>query len=71
MVSDFLIQIINRRTGEVVQWAPGLQVETDFINDLGGRVAAKSVGVGRTRKQVAERVKEAVQELLLDLKRQV
>lgn len=31
MASTYLMQIVKRDTGEVVQWEPGRGVETDFI----------------------------------------
>jgi len=69
--SDFLIQVVHRETGRVVAWAPGMDVEKDFIRELGDRVAAKGVGMGRTTEHVVADVKEACAEMLYELKAMV
>lgn len=69
--SEFLIQIIHRRSGEVVRWAPGLEIEHEFEANLLKRVEAKGVGAGRTTKHVLADVDAALKELLYDLKKQV
>lgn len=69
--SDFVIQVLHLPTGEIVEWAPGLKVEREFIAEIVNRVGAKKVGVGRTVKTVQSAVKDALIELFWDLKRQV
>ena len=69
--SEYLVQIIHRRDGRVAQWAPGLDIETEFIENLCNRVLAKGVGMLRSEKRVIEAVRQAAQELLFDLKAQV
>lgn len=69
--SQYLIQVINRKTGVVVAWAPGLRVEKQFESELLDRVRAKGVGVGRTEAHVLVDVRDALRELLYDLKSQV
>jgi len=72
MASDYAIQIVHVATGEVVhRWAPGLAVEVELVENLCARIAAKGVGVGRTEAHVIADVREAVGELLLDLKKRV
>lgn len=71
MASEFLIQVIHVTTGEVVRWAPGLDVEKQFETELLDRVKAKGVGVARTTSHVLQDVQEALRELLFDLKKQV
>lgn len=70
-VSNYLIQVVHRATGKVVEWAPGLEVERNLIDELVQRVVAKGVGVGRTQAHVANDVRVALKELLFDLKNQV
>lgn len=69
--SQFVIQVVDRETGDVVEWAPGLKVEKDFVNELCERVAGKGVGVGRTTRHVVADVRVALQELLYTLKANV
>ena len=70
-MSAYLIQVIHKDTGDVVRWAPGLEVEKDFEKELIDRVLAKGVGILRTGNQVATSVRTALRELLHDLKAQV
>jgi len=71
MASQYKIAVIFKDTGEVVSWAPGLSVERDFEVELLNRIKAKGVGVGRTTAHVLDDVRDALRELLYDLKRQV
>jgi hypothetical protein len=41
-VSRFLMQIIDRETGDVVQFEPGRQVETDFVSDCAVQVVSSA-----------------------------
>jgi len=41
MASKFLIQVVEKKTGEVVQWAPGLGLERQFEDEVCRRVGAK------------------------------
>ena len=67
----YLIQVVNKTSGSVVQWAPGSNVEKDLIRELVERVRAKGVGVFRTEAHVTSDIKTAIEELLYDLKAQV
>ncbi len=69
--SDYVIQVVHKETGRVVEWAPGLQVERQLVIDLCNRVAAKGVGVFRTTAHVVADVRVALQELLYELKSEV
>ena len=71
MPSDFLIQVIHKSTGEVVRWAPGLEVEKEFETELLNRVRAKGVGLFRSETHVVKDVIGALRELLFDLKKAV
>jgi hypothetical protein len=71
MVSQFVIQVVDTETGDVVQWAPGMAVERKLIADLGARVAAKKFNLFRNPAQIAKAAQEALIELLHDLKSDV
>lgn len=71
MPSDYVIQVVDTRTGLVAEWAPGLKVERQLITDLSTRVASKGVGIGRTTKHVVQDVQTALIELLHELKSEV
>ena len=71
MASEYVIQVVHEKMGKVVEWAPGLAVERQFITDLCNRVAAKGVGVGRTTAHVVADVKAALEELLHEMKSEV
>ena len=68
MASEYLIQVVHKSTGKVVEWAPGLAVEKQLVDELGNRVRAKGVGILKTTEQVVTAVKSALDELLYDLK---
>lgn len=71
MASDYIIQVVQRSTGQVVEWAPGQAVERDLVTELGSRVAAKGVGIARSTDHVVADVQAALKELLFDLKSDV
>ena len=71
MASDYLVQIVHRETGKVAEWAPGLRVETEFVENVCERVRQKGVGFVRTEAHVIADVRQAIRELLHDLKAQV
>ena len=71
MPSDYLIAVIEKTTGHTVSWAPGLEVEAQFEDDLVTRVKAKGVGLARTEAHVLADVRAALAELLHDLKSRV
>lgn len=55
----------------VKSWAPGLDVEKQFVDEIVDRVFGKQVGVFTSKKKVQQRVKEVVEEMLFELKSQV
>lgn len=71
MPSEYVIQVVEKKTGAVVEWAPGMAVERQLIEDLCGRVASKGVGIGRTTTHVVADVHAAMVELLYALKSEV
>lgn len=70
-MSTFIIQVIDKHTGNVVEWAPGLAVERQLVEDLCNRVASKGVGILRTTAHVVDDVKTSLEELLFELKSDV
>lgn len=71
MPSDYLIQVVHKASGSVVQWEPGLRLEQEFEDELLLRVKAKGVGLTRTEIHVLADIRAAVRELLYDLKSRV
>lgn len=71
MVSRYLLQIIDRKTGRVIQLEPGLDAEIKFIEDCTQRILSLGVGIGRTAKHVEQDVKTGIELALLDLKTRV
>ena len=70
MASHYRIQIVEQHSGRVTSWAPGLEIETEFVTNLCNRVKAKGVGF-RTETHVLTDVRAALEELLRDLKAHV
>lgn len=72
MPSDFLLQIIDRHTGEVVEsLEPGSRIEVDIIDSVIGRMHAVGVGFLKSRASVEETTRQAWVDALMALKRQV
>lgn len=69
--SEYRIQIVAKDNMRVIAWAPGMEMERDFIEEICAKVKAKGVGVGRTEAHVIEDVRSAIREVLVELKRQV
>lgn len=70
--SAYRIQVVSVDTGKPVYgWQPGDRVETDLIGELCSRVQSKGVGVFKSEKKVLEATRQALAELLMDLKGRV
>lgn len=67
-MSDFLLQVVHRRSGKLVAWDPGSPVEVDLVEDLSRRLLKKRVGAFTTRAQVVQVVEETLKELIMELK---
>ena len=67
-MSDFLLQVVHRRSGKLVAWDPGGPVEVDLVEDLSRRLLKKRVGAFTTRAQVVQVVEETLKELIMELK---
>lgn len=66
--SEYRLQVLHVPSGQVVQWAPGLLIEKDLVDEVCRRVAAKGVGFGKTEAHVLADVKAAVEELFFQIK---
>jgi hypothetical protein len=73
IASPFLLQIIYKETGEVVQWQPGRPIEIAFAEDICARLELQDIGFWRfrTRAQIAAAVKRCVADALYALKARV
>lgn len=72
MASQFLLQIIDRATGDVVLgFEPGSRIETAVIDDLVQRVIGQGVGVMTTSASVERIMRAQWSALVTDLKLQV
>lgn len=71
MESEYLIQVVHKKSGRIAQWAPGLKVEKDLEAELLNRIKEKGVGVFRTESRVLAAIQTALRELLFDLKSKV
>lgn len=71
MASRYLMQVVDRQTGEIVQFEPGQVVETDFVTDCVAQVVRLGVGLGRTSDHVAADVRQGIEEAILALKLKV
>jgi len=71
MPSRFLMQIVDRETGDVVQWEPGLRVEQDFVDACVQRILSLGVGLGRTAKHVETDVRNGIEQAIFQLKARV
>lgn len=72
MPSDFLMQIINRHTGEVVAtWEPGSRVEADVVTHCLQIAKQRGIGFWRTEARVTAVLHAAWHEAIHALKSQV
>lgn len=72
MQSDFLLQVVNRHTGEVVStWEPGGSVEANLVHSCVVAAKARGIGFWRTEAQVERALRAAWSDVLHALKSQV
>lgn len=62
------MQIVDKRSGNVVEFEPGLSVEINFIDDCVNRILAKGVGVFRTQDHVSQDIRDGITEAIQELK---
>ena len=70
-MSNFLLQIVHRLTGEVVRFEPGRQVERDFVDDCVAKIVGKGVGWTKSTAHVARDVRAGIEEAIFELKARV
>ena len=71
MPSRYLMQVVDRQTGEIVQFEPGQDVEIEFVEDCVANAVQHGVGFGRTSAQVATVLKQSIEEAIYALKLKV
>jgi hypothetical protein len=71
MASRYLMQIVDRKTGDVVQFEPGQAAELEFVEDCVAKVVRLGVGLGRTSTQVSVAIRQGIEEAIHGLKRRV
>lgn len=70
--SYYRLQVIDTRTGTIARsWQAGDRVEIDLAEDLAMRLKAKGVGLLKTEAKVLTALREAMGEMMLDLKKRV
>ena len=71
MASRYLIQIVDRQTGEVALFEPGLAVEADLITESVNNAVRVGIGFGRSSAQSAAAMRQGMEEALFALKAKV
>ena len=71
MASKYLLQIISRDSGDVIQFEPGLSTEINFIDDIVTRTIAKGVGLFKSKTHVETDLRTAIGEALYELKSKI
>jgi hypothetical protein len=76
--SRYLLQIIDRWTGNTIKLEPGLSktrepilAEMAFIEDCVTCIVSLGVGIGRTEAHVAKDIRTGIELAILDLKTQI
>lgn len=65
------MQILDTLTGELVEWEPGLRIESEFVTDCVARILAKGVGFFRSSEHVGADISAGIEEAILGLKAKV
>jgi hypothetical protein len=71
MPSKYLMQVLDRKTGEVVQFEPGLSVEREFVDDCVAKIVSLGVGFFRTSAHVEQDVRDGIEQVIHELKAKV
>ena len=71
MASRFLMQIVDRQTGEIIQYEPGRRAEILFVEDCIERIVELGVGFGRTQKHVVTDIRAGIESAILALKAKI
>ena len=70
-MSRFVLQILDKQTGTVVQYDPGSPVETEMIHNIADAAVRRGVGVFRGSGHVRQDIVDAIGEVLLNLKSRI
>lgn len=71
-MSDFLLQIVDKKTGEVhLWWEPRERTDLDLAEAICKGLEARGVGVFVTQATVLQAVREVLPVAVLDLKKRV
>lgn len=70
-LSRFLLQIIDRQSGDVIQLEPGLSAETNFVDECVETISKRGVGLGYSTAHVEQDIRAGIEEVILDLKGQI
>ena len=74
MASRYLMQIVDKKTGDVVQFEPGLAIEKDFVEDCARRIIQRAtrnivdrgVGIGCTTLHVEKDIEDGLDATVRD-----
>lgn len=66
----FRLALIDARTGEIAQFAPGEKIERDFRADLRDALAKRGVGLFRTTGHVLDDLDGAIDDAFSQVKKQ-
>lgn len=65
------MQVVDRVSGTIINFEPGLSVEVNFIDDCVTKIIARGVGLLRTSNHVEQDIRDGIEEAILALKSQV
>lgn len=71
MTSKFLLQIVDKTSGKVVQFEPGKSVEIDLVEDCVKRILTKGVGLLKTEAHVEQDIRDGISEAIKNLKAKI
>jgi urease beta subunit len=71
MASRYLMQIVDRKTGEALQFEPGQAAELDLVEESVAGAVRLGIGLGRTSTQAAAAMRQGIEEAIYGLKRRV
>lgn len=71
MTSRYTMQIVDKQTGDVVEFEPGLRAEFDFVESCVERITGLGVGLGKSAAHVERDIRTGIGLAILDLKTRV
>lgn len=71
-MSDFQLQIVNKRTGKVAGWwEPRAAAEIDIVEALCAALSTRNIGIFSSRKAVLAAIREEFPKIVMGLKLKV